>query len=274
MVSRSVGTVTVSNSATLRNRSGVIVWTSRRVRLTASRAAARLSIDSALGARTAWCAACKIDNVGGSDRTSSSAFCWHGLHAECVIRYQQYHGVSTFLPLCAADTRTINRSGSFSVNFTDGVPFVAGLKLSVAALNGLVNVTAQFTQILLPAGATLTSGSSTTYPTTTRRLADVALDFGASNGLWLVTNPVASTPQWSKLHGLNPTRMAMGDVDGSGAADLIVDFPGYGVWIWSNNASWIQLHPSDVTDIAVGDLDGNGRADVMLSFPATASTLG
>jgi hypothetical protein len=74
---------------------------------------------------------------------------------------------STFLSLCAAETRAINRSGSFVVTFTYGVPFVSGLALSGAAPNGVVNVTAQFTAIVLTAGATLTSGSGATYPATT-----------------------------------------------------------------------------------------------------------
>jgi LmbE family N-acetylglucosaminyl deacetylase len=97
--------------------------------------------------------------------------------------------------------------------------------------------------------------------------ADVAIDFGPAEGLWLSRNPGGSMPQWSQLHDLSPTHMAMGDVDGTGRADLIVDFPGYGVWIWSTDSGWRPLHPFDVTDIAVGDLDGNGRADVILSFP-------
>jgi hypothetical protein len=96
---------------------------------------------------------------------------------------------------------------------------------------------------------------------------DLVLDFGPTNGLWLSMNPAGSTPQWSKLHDLSPTHMAIGDVDGNGSADVIADFPGYGVWIWSNNSRWIQLHSLDVADLVVGDLDGNGRADVMMSFP-------
>jgi hypothetical protein len=50
------------------------------------------------------------------------------------------------------------------VAFTYDVPFVGGIALSGAALNGLVNVTARFTSIVLPAGATLIAGSGTTYP--------------------------------------------------------------------------------------------------------------
>jgi hypothetical protein len=96
---------------------------------------------------------------------------------------------------------------------------------------------------------------------------DIVLDFGPTNGLWLSMNPAGSTPQWSKLHDLSPTHMAVGDVDGNGSPDIIADFAGYGVWIWSNNSRWTQLHPLDVADLVVGDLDGNGRVDVMMSFP-------
>ena len=72
----------------------------------------------------------------------------------------------TTLPLCTAETRTINRSGSFAITFTYGVPFLQGLTLYAEAPNGLVNLTARITTIDLPAGAILTSGSGTAYPVT------------------------------------------------------------------------------------------------------------
>jgi hypothetical protein len=90
---------------------------------------------------------------------------------------------------------------------------------------------------------------------------DVALDFGAA-GLWGFENGV-----FAQLHSLNPGKMAIGDLDGNGKADLIVDFPGHGVWVRSNNASWVQLHTSNAAAIVTGDLDGNGRADVLVDFP-------
>jgi hypothetical protein len=72
----------------------------------------------------------------------------------------------TTLPLCTAETRTISRSGSFSITFTYGVRFLQGLTLYAEAPSGLVNLTARITTIDLPAGATLTSGSDTAYPLT------------------------------------------------------------------------------------------------------------
>jgi hypothetical protein len=72
-----------------------------------------------------------------------------------------------YLPLCAADVRTLARTGSFSVPFTYGVPFVSGLVLSGSALNGVMNATGTITAIVLPAGAALTSGSGAAYPVTT-----------------------------------------------------------------------------------------------------------
>jgi hypothetical protein len=70
----------------------------------------------------------------------------------------------THLPLCTADTRAINRSGSFSVSFTSGIAFLQGLTLHGEAPNGLVNLSARFTAIELPAGATLAAASGTAYP--------------------------------------------------------------------------------------------------------------
>jgi hypothetical protein len=69
----------------------------------------------------------------------------------------------THLSLCAVDSRTIDRSGSFSVSFTQGVSLVQGLTLHGEAPNGLVNLSAQFTAIEVPAGATLVSASGTAY---------------------------------------------------------------------------------------------------------------
>ena len=68
------------------------------------------------------------------------------------------------LPLCNADARTVNRTGSFSVSFTYGLPFVQGLTVYGEAPNGLVNLAAEFTAIELPPGATVTFGSGATYP--------------------------------------------------------------------------------------------------------------
>ena len=56
-----------------------------------------------------------------------------------------------------------------------------------------------------------------------------------------------------QLHQQSPTHMAVGDVDGDGTVELIVDFPGFGVWTWSSTSGWLQLHALNVSGIAVGD---------------------
>ena len=49
--------------------------------------------------------------------------------------------------------------------------------------------------------------------------------------------------------------------------DVIVDFPGYGLWVLYGNGTWSQFHPFDVTSMIIADLDGNGRSDVVVDFP-------
>ena len=123
---------------------------------------------------------------------------------------------------------------------------------------------------------------------------DVAVDFGGAFGVWGLFNfgpsaslqgaALASTPTalpsldgvtsgqlYAQIHPASPEAMAAGDVDGSGRADLILDFPGAGVWIWLNNSAWVQLHPANVAAMATGDLDGNGQAEVILDFPAAGT---
>ncbi len=39
--------------------------------------------------------------------------------------------------------------------------------------------------------------------------------------------------------------MVVGNVDNDSGnrAEIVVNFPGIGVWTWTNNASWSFLHP-------------------------------
>jgi hypothetical protein len=97
-------------------------------------------------------------------------------------------------------------------------------------------------------------------------LADLAVGFGPANGLWLGHNPGDLSPEWTKIHAVSPTVMAAGDFDGNGQSDLAAVFPGYGVWIWTNNTSWVALHPLDATNIVTADLDGNGQDEIILKF--------
>ena len=60
--------------------------------------------------------------------------------------------------------------------------------------------------------------------------------------------------------------MAVGDLDNNGKDDLILSFPGYGIWSWRNNTNWQQLHPFDALKLAVGDIDGGGVDDLIVDF--------
>jgi hypothetical protein len=62
---------------------------------------------------------------------------------------------------------------------------------------------------------------------------------------------------WSKLHPFNPDSLVIGDMDGSGQDEVIIDFASSGLWVRHNNAFWTKLHPADCETMATGNLDGN-----------------
>src|SRR5262249_7183796 len=72
---------------------------------------------------------------------------------------------------------------------------------------------------------------------------------------------------WVKLSPSTSNHMATGDLDGNGKAELVVDFPGRGVWVLANNTSWSRLQAQNATNIVVGDLDGNGKDEVVIDSP-------
>jgi hypothetical protein len=141
-----------------------------------------------------------------------------------------------------------------------------------ATLSGLLPLTTYSWQVraVNASGATL-ADAGTWWAFTTQALsnplADLAIDFGPAYGLWSYVDAGGASPAWQQLHGLSPTRLARGDLDGNGRTDLIVTFPGYGVWAFMNNTSFVQLHSFDAGAIETGDLDGNGRDDIVLDFP-------
>jgi len=61
--------------------------------------------------------------------------------------------------------------------------------------------------------------------------------------------------------------MAVGDVDGNGQKDVVLDFPGAGIWMWRNNVTWSQLHSLRAAHMVTADLDGNRQAEVIVDFP-------
>ena len=102
-------------------------------------------------------------------------------------------------------------------------------------------------------------------------MADLAIDFGPSGGLWAYYEGRGPSPPWQQLHNVSPSILTRGDLDGNGREDVVVDFTGYGVWVYMNNATWAQLDARDASAIKIGDLDGNGRDDAVIDFPDSAS---
>ena len=85
----------------------------------------------------------------------------------------------------------------------------------------------------------------------------------AGAGLWFLNG---DTGEWSRLHGTNPIHLAAGNLDGSGGDEVIADFAGFGLWIYSAGG-WSQLHGSDVSTMMTADLDANGKQDLVVTFP-------
>jgi len=77
-------------------------------------------------------------------------------------------GGSTTQLFRSTGNNVVNTSGSFDVPFTYGVSFVTGLLLqaSTNSLGGTADFlnTGRVTSLIIPEGATLTTGSNTTYP--------------------------------------------------------------------------------------------------------------
>jgi hypothetical protein len=52
--------------------------------------------------------------------------------------------------------------------------------------------------------------------------------------------------------------MVVGDIDGNGCDDLIVDFGAtFGIWVRYDDGSWEQLHGMSPEIMEVGNIDGN-----------------
>ena len=50
--------------------------------------------------------------------------------------------------------------------------------------------------------------------------------------------------------------IAVGDVDGNGLADVVIDFGSGGLWQLMNSTTWIQLHGASPEGIVSGNVDG------------------
>jgi len=90
---------------------------------------------------------------------------------------------------------------------------------------------------------------------------DLIIDFGDTDGIWLIMN----NQNWVQLHNMSAESMVTGDIDANGQDDVIFDSGIYGVWAWMNNSHWVLLLPASPESMVVGDLDGNGQDDVIYS---------
>ena len=63
--------------------------------------------------------------------------------------------------------------------------------------------------------------------------------------------------------------MQVANLDGNGQDDLVLNFPGSGLWVRFNNSSWFALHPLEATTLAAGniDADAGNRQDLIVNFP-------
>ena len=73
---------------------------------------------------------------------------------------------------------------------------------------------------------------------------------------------------WTQLHYLDATDILTADLDGNGQDDIIVNFPGAGLWVRYNNTTWSQLNALNSTALGAGNIDGDAgrKADLIVSF--------
>jgi hypothetical protein len=146
---------------------------------------------------------------------------------------------------------------------------------TAAQVSVQVPTTGLYTVVIASADLTYTASGNYTItanginPPPALALGDIVADFGAS-GLWIQTNHSGPNSQWQQL-GSSATRLARGDIDGTGTVSLVASFQGAGVWIWRSASGWTQLHALDASDILTADLDGNGQDDIILSFPGAGT---
>ena len=168
-----------------------------------------------------------------------------------------------------------------TLNFNPWIRLIGPTGAVVTSMFGTVaaqiNIAAPATglyTVLVSAHSGFPSGTgnyvlTVTGVTTINPLSEIVLDFGPGVGLWVRTNQGPRThqpPSWQLLHSLSPSAMATGRLDANPAEDLIVTFPGSGVWIWMNNSTWVPLHGLDAAIIVTTDLNGNGLDEIVLEF--------
>ncbi len=93
--------------------------------------------------------------------------------------------------------------------------------------------------------------------------ADLVGSWTTPAGIW-VRNTADN--QWSQLHNLSATQIAMGDFNKNGKADLLGVWD-VGIWLRLDDGTWSKiLDKTDLKFIAAGDMTGDGYADVLGSW--------
>ncbi|HHT9132452.1 MAG TPA: FG-GAP repeat domain-containing protein, partial [Candidatus Tripitaka californicus] len=138
--------------------------------------------------------------------------------------------------------------------------------------NSLVWVCGQWAKVITGGDSIWDWGTwiSSIRPREATNRADLIVDFGNfSAGTNVFYNNAAP---WTSRHHWGPGayNMVIGDLDGNGQEDLIVDFgPPWGINVFHNNTGpWTRIHSfSPGSDrMAIGDLDGNGKDDLIVDF--------
>jgi hypothetical protein len=103
--------------------------------------------------------------------------------------------------------------------------------------------------------------------------ADLIANFRGA-GVWTFRN----NSVWSQLHALDASLITTGRLDTAagfpvesdsvnrGLDDVLLAFPGYGLYQYSNNATWTQVHRLSPLRVAVGDFDLDGKDDLTVDF--------
>lgn len=95
-------------------------------------------------------------------------------------------------------------------------------------------------------------------------IGDTILQF-AGFGEWVLYDGT----RWAQIHRTAASRYIALNLDGDigNKADLVINFPGLGLWAFMNDATWVRLSPLNVTTMSGGDLDANGQTDLVAVFP-------
>jgi len=127
----------------------------------------------------------------------------------------------------------------------------------------------------------------------------IACDFGAAYGLWVWTQAGG----WQQWNSADPDKLLAVDIDNDGVEELVVSFPGYGLyydngsgawpqintvipeamirqgngiavdfgatyglWTWSQAGGWVQRNTVDPGQMTVTDIDNDSVEELVVSF--------